>query len=96
MPAISEVKFSLTSNRGCFGECSFCALTFHQGRIVQVRSHDSLVEEAQAIIEEPDFKGYIHDVAAPRRLPRARLRQAAEGGRAARTSAACTPSPASS
>ena len=65
VPAISEVKFSLTSNRGCFGECSFCALTFHQGRIVQVRSHDSLVEEAQAIIEEPDFKGYIHDVGGP-------------------------------
>ena len=65
VPAISEVKFSLTSNRGCFGECSFCALTFHQGRIVQVRSHDSLVEEAQAIIEEPDFKGYIHDIGGP-------------------------------
>lgn len=65
VPAISEVKFSLTSNRGCFGECSFCALTFHQGRIVQARSHDSLVEEARAIIEEPDFKGYIHDVGGP-------------------------------
>ena len=65
IPAISEVKFSLTSNRGCFGECSFCALTFHQGRIVQTRSHDSLVDEARAIVEEPDFKGYIHDVGGP-------------------------------
>lgn len=65
VPAIAEVKFSLTSNRGCFGECSFCALTFHQGRIVQARSHDSLVEEAKLIIAEPDFKGYIHDVGGP-------------------------------
>lgn len=65
VPAIAEVKFSLTSNRGCFGECSFCALTFHQGRIVQARSHDSLVEEAKRIVEEPDFKGYIHDVGGP-------------------------------
>lgn len=65
VPAIREVKFSLTSNRGCFGECSFCALTFHQGRIVQVRSHESIVEEARGIIEEPDFKGYINDVGGP-------------------------------
>lgn len=65
VPAISEVKFSLTSNRGCFGECSFCALTFHQGRIVQSRSHQSLIREAKQIIEEPDFKGYIHDVGGP-------------------------------
>ncbi len=65
VPAIREVKFSLTSNRGCFGECAFCALTFHQGRIVQVRSQDSIVEEAKRIIELPDFKGYIHDVGGP-------------------------------
>lgn len=65
IPAISEVKFSLISNRGCFGGCSFCALTFHQGRIIQVRSHDSLVEEAKKLTEEPDFKGYIHDVGGP-------------------------------
>ena len=65
VPAISEIKFSLTSNRGCFGGCSFCALTFHQGRIVQVRSHDSLVKEAEAMTELPDFKGYIHDVGGP-------------------------------
>lgn len=65
VPAIKEVKFSLTSNRGCFGECSFCALTFHQGRIVQSRSHESLVREAKQIIAEPDFKGYIHDVGGP-------------------------------
>lgn len=65
VPAISEIKFSLTSNRGCFGGCSFCALTFHQGRIVQCRSHDSLISEAKEMIEDPDFKGYIHDVGGP-------------------------------
>ncbi len=65
IPAISEVKFSLISNRGCFGACSFCALTFHQGRIIQTRSHESLVEEAKLLTEEPDFKGYIHDVGGP-------------------------------
>ncbi len=65
IPALSEVRFSLTSNRGCFGECAFCALTFHQGRIVVGRSHDSLVEEARAMTEDPAFKGYIHDVGGP-------------------------------
>lgn len=65
VPAINEIKFSLTSNRGCFGGCSFCALTFHQGRVVQVRSHESLVREAKKMTEDPDFKGYIHDVGGP-------------------------------
>ena len=65
VPAIREVKFSLISNRGCFGACSFCALTFHQGRIIQSRSHDSLVKEASQLTREPDFKGYIHDVGGP-------------------------------
>jgi len=65
IPAISEVKFSLTSSRGCFGGCSFCALNFHQGRSVQSRSHESLIKEAQLIIEDADFKGYIHDVGGP-------------------------------
>ncbi len=65
VPAIEEVKFSLVSNRGCFGACSFCALTFHQGRIIQTRSHESILREAQKIIGEPDFKGYIHDVGGP-------------------------------
>ncbi|MCD2491104.1 YgiQ family radical SAM protein [Lacrimispora sp. NSJ-141] len=65
VPAISEIKFSLVSSRGCFGGCSFCALTFHQGRIVQVRSHASLVKEAEILTKEPDFKGYIHDVGGP-------------------------------
>ncbi len=65
VPAIREVKFSLTSNRGCFGECAFCALTFHQGRIVQVRSHESIIEEAKLMIADPEFKGYIHDVGGP-------------------------------
>lgn len=65
VPAISEIKFSLTSNRGCFGGCSFCALTFHQGRIVQVRSHESLVREATQMTLDPKFKGYIHDVGGP-------------------------------
>ena len=65
IPALSEVKFSLVSCRGCFGGCSFCALTFHQGRIIQTRSHESLIKEAKLMIEEPDFKGYIHDVGGP-------------------------------
>ena len=65
VPAIQEVKFSLVSNRGCFGACSFCALTFHQGRIVQTRSHESIVREAEAMTREADFKGYIHDVGGP-------------------------------
>ena len=65
VPAISEIRFSLTSSRGCFGGCSFCALTFHQGRIVQARSHESLIREAQQMTKEPDFKGNIHDVGGP-------------------------------
>ena len=65
IPAITEVKFSLISNRGCFGGCSFCALTFHQGSIVQTRSHESIVNEAELLTKEPDFKGYIHDVGGP-------------------------------
>ena len=65
VPAISEVKFSLISNRGCFGGCNFCALTFHQGRIVQTRSHESIIREAELMIQDPDFKGYIHDVGGP-------------------------------
>ncbi len=65
VPAIEEVKFSLTSNRGCFGGCSFCALTFHQGRIIQTRSHESLLAEASKFVWEKDFKGYIHDVGGP-------------------------------
>ena len=65
IPAISEVKFSLISNRGCFGGCNFCALTFHQGRIVQTRSHASILAEAECMIKDKDFKGYIHDVGGP-------------------------------
>ncbi len=65
VPAISEIRFSLTSSRGCFGGCNFCALTFHQGRIVQVRSHESLIREAGTITEDKAFKGYIHDVGGP-------------------------------
>lgn len=65
VPAISEVKFSLVNNRGCFGGCNFCALTFHQGRIMQVRSHESLIEEAKEFTKDPEFKGYIHDVGGP-------------------------------
>jgi uncharacterized radical SAM protein YgiQ len=65
VPAIKEIKFSLISNRGCFGGCSFCALTFHQGRTVQVRSHQSILEEAEYITKDKDFKGYIHDVGGP-------------------------------
>ncbi len=65
VPAISEIQFSLISNRGCFGGCNFCALTFHQGRTVQVRSHASIVNEAKQIIQDHNFKGYIHDVGGP-------------------------------
>ena len=65
VPAISEIKFSLTSCRGCFGACNFCALTFHQGRIIQSRSHESIIREAEALTHEADFKGYIHDVGGP-------------------------------
>ena len=65
VPAITEVKFSLVSNRGCFGGCNYCALTFHQGRILQTRSHESIVAEANQLVWDKDFKGYIHDVGGP-------------------------------
>ena len=65
VPAIEEVKFSLVSNRGCFGACSFCSLTFHQGRIIQTRSHESILTEAELMVKDKDFKGYIHDVGGP-------------------------------
>lgn len=65
VPALQEIRFSLISNRGCFGACSFCALTFHQGRIIQARSHESLEAEARLLTQDPDFKGYIHDVGGP-------------------------------
>ncbi len=65
VPAIEEVKFSIISNRGCFGDCNFCALTFHQGRTVQSRSHASILKEANEMVWDKDFKGYIHDVGGP-------------------------------
>ena len=65
IPALTEVKFSLTSNRGCMGDCAFCALNYHQGRIIQARSHESILAEARLMCEDPDFKGYIHDVGGP-------------------------------
>ena len=65
VPAIEEVQFSLVNNRGCFGGCSFCALTFHQGRIIQCRSHESILAEAKLMTGQPEFKGYIHDVGGP-------------------------------
>lgn len=65
VPAIAEIKFSLISSRGCFGGCNFCALTFHQGRTIQARSHESLLLEAEGLTSDPDFKGYIHDVGGP-------------------------------
>ena len=89
-----EIKFSLVSNRGCFGGCSFCALTFHQGRIIQTRSHESIVEEAKLLTQEPDFKGYIHDVGGPTanfRVPA--CQKAARRGASARTGSACFPKP---
>lgn len=65
IPAIKEVSFSITSHRGCFGSCSFCALTFHQGRVIQNRSETSIVNEAKLLTTLPDFKGYIHDIGGP-------------------------------
>jgi len=65
IPAINEVKFSIISNRGCYGGCSFCALTYHQGRIIQSRSLESIVNEAKIITEDKEFKGYIHDIGGP-------------------------------
>ena len=65
IPAIQEVQFSITSNRGCIGECAFCSLAFHQGRIIQSRSHESILAEARLITQLPGFKGYIHDVGGP-------------------------------
>jgi len=65
IPALDEVAFSVTSVRGCFGGCSFCALTFHQGRVIQARSHDSIISEVKRLTHDPDFKGYIHDVGGP-------------------------------
>lgn len=65
VPAIEEVKFSLVSQRGCFGGCNFCAIVSHQGRIIQNRSHESILKEAEAFTQMPDFKGYIHDVGGP-------------------------------
>ena len=65
VPALAEVKFSLTSNRGCLGECAFCALNYHQGRIIQARSHESILAEARLMCDDPEFKGYIHDVGGP-------------------------------
>ena len=65
VPALGEIRFSLTSNRGCYGDCNFCALTFHEGRIVQVRSHESILQEARQMLQEPDFKGNIYDVGGP-------------------------------
>lgn len=65
VPAIQEVQFSIIHNRGCIGACNFCALAFHQGRYISVRSHESVIAEAKAIARHPDFKGYIHDVGGP-------------------------------
>jgi uncharacterized radical SAM protein YgiQ len=65
IPALKEVAFSITSSRGCFGSCSFCSLAFHTGRIIQSRSKESLLKEAKILTEDPDFKGYIHDLGGP-------------------------------
>lgn len=80
VPGIQEVEFSITHNRGCFGGCNFCAIAFHQGRAVTVRSHESIMEEAKKLIASPNFKGYIHDVGGPTanfRLPSCELQKKA-------------------
>ena len=78
VPAIQEVQFSIIHNRGCFGACNFCALAFHQGRYIQARSHESVIEEAKQIVQMPGFKGYIHDVGGPTanfRFPSCRMQE---------------------
>jgi len=65
IPALDEIKFSITSVRGCFGGCNFCALNFHQGRIIQARSHESIIKEVEKMTHDKDFKGYVHDVGGP-------------------------------
>ena len=65
VPAIEEVRFSVTHNRGCFGACNFCSLAFHQGRTISARSHESVIREVTALTKHPGFKGYIHDVGGP-------------------------------
>ena len=65
VPAIEEVRFSITHNRGCFGACNFCSLAFHQGRVISARSHESVLREAKLLTQHPGFKGYIHDVGGP-------------------------------
>lgn len=65
VPAIEEVKFSITHVRGCFGACNFCSLAYHQGRMITCRSHESVIKEAKLLTEMPDFKGYIHDIGGP-------------------------------
>ena len=65
VPAIEEVKFSITSSRGCFGSCNFCAIAFHEGRKISARSHESIIKEAKLMIKDPAFKGYINDVGGP-------------------------------
>jgi uncharacterized radical SAM protein YgiQ len=96
IPGLEEVKFSLTSNRGCFGACSFCAITFHQGRLIQTRSHESLEREAVLLTRRTDFKGYIHDVGGPTanfRIP-ACAKQAEHGACPDRQCLGDTPCPA--
>lgn len=65
VPAIEEVKYSITSHRGCFGGCNYCALTYHQGRVIQKRSKESIIDEAKSFVQDKDFKGYIHDIGGP-------------------------------
>ncbi len=65
VPAIEEVEFSITHNRGCFGACNFCSIAFHQGRAITTRSEESILREAKKLTENPHFKGYIHDVGGP-------------------------------
>jgi uncharacterized radical SAM protein YgiQ len=78
VPGIKEVEFSITHNRGCFGACNFCSLAFHQGRAITVRSKESVINEAKRLVENPRFKGYIHDVGGPTanfRLPSCKLQK---------------------
>ena len=87
--AIEEVKFSLAANRGCYGSCNFCALAFHQGRIVTSRSDESLIAEAKEMIKDKDFKGYIHDVGGPTANSARRHAQSRKLSEPARTDSVC-------
>ena len=93
VPSLEEVRFSITSHRGCFGGCSFCAITLHQGRLIQRRSPESVLQEAEGMTRDPDFKGYIHDVGGPTANFRATPCEVQAKGGVCRTRRCLAPAP---